>query len=510
MKQENNRKKSVGILVGALLVAVAIFLGVSYAYFTFSQTLSQSNYIRIGSLEIAVASEANAISLASTSPTTATYSLRTTPYEFTIKNKGSKAVTFDLSMENITSSSCENCKVLPTDGVAYQLEDVTDGVSYGPGSLSADGSSVIGTLMTDTLLKGQSKTYQLWIWLDDTKELDERYQDANFYGKITATAAFTKKATTTLLAKANSASVTSYQNGDTKEMYCFSHEAPSQLTTWTDAALADYRYIGSNPSNYVRFNEELWRIVGVFMTETPNEDGTYQLERRVKLVRDTSIGSYAWDSSVSSVNSGNGVNYFADADLMKLLNQDAYFQRTTGTCIIGTNNGTASCDFSSVGLNETAKTLLSPVKWYLGGYYNTALSGGDAYASERGTAIYTTSSDATRQIYWASDSSRVGLLYPSDYAYTFALGVDDTCYQDLSLCGATNSWLVAGNQGEGQWTIMSSAATASEVLIIDSQGKASSSSASQSYGVRPTVYLDADVNIVSGTGTSGDPYILGK
>ena len=55
------------------------------------------------------------------------------------------------------------------------------------------------------------------------------------------------------------------------------------------------RYYGSNPNNYVRFNNELWRIIGVF-------------GNNVKLVRSESLGSLSWDSSDSSINKGNGTS----------------------------------------------------------------------------------------------------------------------------------------------------------------------------------------------------------
>ena len=49
------------------------------------------------------------------------------------------------------------------------------------------------------------------------------------------------------------------------------------------------RYYGSNPNNYVKFNNELWRIIGVF-------------GNNVKLVRKDRLGKLSWDSSESSVN----------------------------------------------------------------------------------------------------------------------------------------------------------------------------------------------------------------
>ena len=71
------------------------------------------------------------------------------------------------------------------------------------------------------------------------------------------------------------------------QMWTFSHKATEQL-----AATTDYRYIGANPNNYVKFNDELWRIIGVFDTD----DGTGKVEKRMKIIRNESIGDYAWDN----------------------------------------------------------------------------------------------------------------------------------------------------------------------------------------------------------------------
>lgn len=66
-------------------------------------------------------------------------------------------------------------------------------------------------------------------------------------------------------------------------------------TDQTDA-LTDYRYIGSSPNNYVTFNDEVWRIIGVFDVD----DGTGKVEKRIKIIRDNAIGSYSWDNKNTS------------------------------------------------------------------------------------------------------------------------------------------------------------------------------------------------------------------
>ena len=85
-----------------------------------------------------------------------------------------------------------------------------------------------------------------------------------------------------LLSKNNDISITSYTDGNTHEMYTFSHPATEQTE-----ALTDYRYIGNTPNNYVTFNNELWRIIGVFTVEDENGNK----EERLKIVRNEKLPS---------------------------------------------------------------------------------------------------------------------------------------------------------------------------------------------------------------------------
>lgn len=114
-------------------------------------------------------------------------------------------------------------------------------------------------------------------------------------------------ATTSLLKKINSKSVTTYTDGNTHEMYTFDHEATVQTP-----ALTDYRYIGNVPYNYVRFNgDEIWRIIGVFDTD----DGYGKYDKRIKLLKSTAFGA-TWDSNnkndwaISTLNSYLNDNYY--------------------------------------------------------------------------------------------------------------------------------------------------------------------------------------------------------
>ena len=94
------------------------------------------------------------------------------------------------------------------------------------------------------------------------------------------------------------------------------------------------RYIGRDPNNYVLFNNELWRIIGVFNENSHGVTG----QKLVKLIRNESIGRFLWDNKASGTGSSTseyGSNDWSDSALQLVLNEGAYWNRTNGTCPSG-------------------------------------------------------------------------------------------------------------------------------------------------------------------------------
>ena len=311
----------------------------------------------------------------------------------------------------------------------------------------------------------------------------------------------------TLVAKANPETL-DYNNATTdqkNQMWAFTHEATEQL-----AATTDYRYIGANPNNYVKFNGELWRIIGVFDVD----DGTGKIEKRMKIIRNESIGYYSWDNKSTSTGAENlyGKNNWPDARLNYLLNAghenemyggSLYWNGKSGTCYAGVNNDTTSCDFTSTGITDRAKAMIGDAKWYLGGSSTyTDVTPAMFYQRERGTTVY-----SGRSTNW---TGKVGLMYPSDYGYATSGGscIASELYDWYSDC-YHNDWLLTSGW---QWTITSRADSSNLIFrIFGSNGSAGVDDAGSKYAVvlRPTVYLKSTINITSGTGSSTDPFILG-
>ena len=268
----------------------------------------------------------------------------------------------------------------------------------------------------------------------------------------------------------------------------------------------DYRYYGANPNNYVTFNDETWRIIGAFHDV---DDGTGNKETRLKIIRDESIGSYSYDSSASTVNSGRGVNDWSKADLMTELNT-LYYNSTSGTCYNGTNNASTICDFTSTGLDSTAIGMIDNAVYHLGGSSSySGLYADDYYNAERGTTVYncgTNDGACPRTKTWIG---KIGIMYPSDYMYATDLNL---CTQNgsnysNSTC-KNNDWLY---NSDFQWTIMPASSYAYSAFGVTSTGLVYYAHyyVYNTLAARPVLYLKSNVTIVGGEGTSSNPYQLG-
>ena len=273
----------------------------------------------------------------------------------------------------------------------------------------------------------------------------------------------------------------------------------------------EYRYYGATPNNYVSFNDELWRIIGVMDVD----NGNGMIEKRVKIIRANPIGNYSWDSSVNEINYGYGINEWSQADLMKVLNTGAYYNRTSGSCYNDLNNKASSCSFTDSGLKSNAKEMIENAKWYLGAIpqsYLTLITD-EFYGFERGDE---SGKQCSSSSYCNDQVSRtpsltgiIGLMYPSDYGYSVDMTkCSTTALATYSKSCKDYSWLY--NNSHVQWTITPHAdsTNADDVMIVYDSGSISRGRAYNPLYVSPVAYLKSDVRIIDGEGSDGKPFIL--
>ena len=330
------------------------------------------------------------------------------------------------------------------------------------------------------------------------------------------------------------------------------------------------RFIGANPNNYVRFNNQTWRIIGVF-------DG------KLKIFQNP-IGSYSWDTSKNTVNNGYGVNQwgpnnngYTGADLMKLLNpryesntdlkcnstvtvtngvancgdntdsnystglvnNSLYWNASSGKCYTNGNYNVADCNFTTTGLSDTkSKNMIDDATWYLGSNDSPSANIWDGRITASVLYNWERSSNSSKQCTsgsYCTDSvdrtltwqGKVGLIYPSDYAYATSGGTTHDRTSCLSYAVGyvnvegvnnwqntyteckNNAWLLPSSGWA--WTLSPRARSSNSIYVfyVTSPGYVGDYYAMNAGSVRPVVYLKSSVQFTAtGNGTQSNPFIL--
>lgn len=219
------------------------------------------------------------------------------------------------------------------------------------------------------------------------------------------------------------------------------------------------RYYGKSPNNYVSFNNELWRIIGV-------------IDGKIKIIRNSSIGDYKWAS--------NGKNNWNNSDLKSYLNGEYY-------------NSIESTSRNMISTNET---------FYLGGStssnYKTLTASG-YYDAERSGTVYSGNPTTTTQ--------SIGLMYPSDYGYAAGSSCLSTALYNYDSSCKNSDYLFSG---VSEWLQAPSASHSSLAAFLDGTGYVNSNdSVTYSTAVRPVLYLKSDVKITGGDGSQNNAFKLG-
>ena len=358
-------------------------------------------------------------------------------------------------------------------------------------------------LLTNESISTSKTSYTLYIWIDGANYTNPNtMMNKTFNFKLHADgegAVLAKTAAETITELYMNAEKETIQNNNIDY-----HISPSVSLmndrlggTTEDLDGGNIRYYGTNPNNYMYFNCktypdtncELWRIIGVF-------DG------RLKIMRNESIGKLAFDQDKNDDSSKTTFdNDWSTATLQKLLNGSYY--TGSGTIIYYSNNygmDSTTLNMNNIGLkNDITRNMIAVLPWNLGGWNSMSLYSNQIYVYERGTKVYT-----GRPTIW---SGKIGLIYASDYGYS----------NDLSKCSQTlvnysdttckgNTWLLYkqsilslthdSGSNRGVWNAVYNGSFVGGSLAIDA------------HYILPTLYLNSDISIESGAGSSSNPYKL--
>ena len=307
--------------------------------------------------------------------------------------------------------------------------------------------------------------YRLRAWIDesvDTNKLNEKKYSYKFRVNINNEAAPVKEDYALTFAKSKVG---------TDGLEQITHTIDNTLQVDNKFAI-EYRYRGGNVNNYVTFNNETWRIIGVI----PTEDTDGKVENRIKIIRDTSIGDMQWNT--------NGTNDWTTATLNTYLNNDYY--------------NTLSSDI---------KSMIGTTKYYLGGYINSEITSDVVWQYERkNEANRTGYYYGTNPIMQNDTSKKIALMYASDYGYAASKECTSNLidYDKFANCISKNNWL---DKSLREWSLLQLSDAQGDVLPIR-DSVINVDSAENEYAVHPVLSLSSNVKISGGFGTSSDPYKL--
>jgi len=254
-------------------------------------------------------------------------------------------------------------------------------------------------------------------------------------------------------------------NGGTVGGQTAANQLIETVVTTGDGLYADeyeegrYVYRGTNPNNYITFNDETWRIISV---ET---DGT------LKIMRKNRIKNMAWDTS-------NSNNWTRPATLNTYLNNDYYNT-----------------------LSNEAQALIQTHTWGIGAVVKDNTDLAAQIASENSTT-------------WTGN---IGLISASDAIKSNTnieqCGNLNLSFDNKAICKTTNYIFPSNNWF---WTISPSKNVKYDVLVVGSESWSWTTSYACGSGftcdtndadVLPALYLKSDITL-EGEGTESNPYTI--
>ena len=489
---KNVNKKELFIkLIPLFITLLSCIILVSYAYYKIKLEGQKTHFVSTDVISFTYKESEDKISITNMEPKSDTEGIKENYFEFNVASNLVKDISINYEISILKTSTTNSFE---ENDVKVYLTDGNDNALVNPILISNLGNSkkianakVIynNSFMYNNSNEIQTHTYRLRVWLKSDinmskytvkQEIDDSKTNISLTGctfkfKVNVSTVEQETGADTLIKLTN--------NQNDSGLYTITHPADSTLQIGATESITEYRYRETSPKNYVTFNNEVWRIIGIF----PTDDGTGNIENRIKLIRNESIGNKAWNS--------NNTNNWTEATLKDELN---------GTYLNS--------------LTSKAQSMIGNGKYYLGGYiYWESGTGilqvpGDMYLNERkisGSTYY----DGSNPNSWVG---KIALMYASDYGYAtenckdnILHGDNENVDFDLSACKTTN-WLF---NNSAEWLLPHY--TNEQTYVIDSYGSVTPDSVTDfTYnGVRPVLYLTSSVKITGGNGTSSSPYTLG-
>ena len=483
---KNVNKKELFIkLIPLFITLLSCIILVSYAYYKIKLEGQKTHFVSTDVISFTYKESEDKISITNMEPKSDTEGIKENYFEFNVASNLVKDMSINYEISILKTSTTNSFE---ENDVKTYLTDGNDNALVNPILISNLGNSkkianakVIynNSYMYNNSNEIQTHTYRLRVWLKSDinmskytvkQEIDDSKTNISLTGctfkfKVNVSTVEQETGADTLIKLTN--------NQNESGLYTITHPADSTLQIGATESITEYRYRGASPKNYVTFNNEIWRIIGVF----PTDDGTGKIENRVKIIKDQSIGDKVWDT-------GEINNWARPATLNTELN----------TTYLNS-------------LDSTAQNMIGNTKFYLGGYKIYDIQKDVMYQYERKIKNTTSNEfyNGTNPNNWVG---KLSLMYASDYGYA----ASDACAQTLNnYANATcknNNWLF---KGIDEWILPQSASGRAIAFFVESGGIVYGEGIVSDFqlAVRPVLYLISSVEITGGDGTSSSPYTLG-
>ncbi len=451
------------ILMAIIAVSIGLCLMVYQSYALWVVTLSgQENIVSVGCFNIEFIENTSSIALSNSYPVSDEKGVSREAYSFTITNKCTVDSAYQVTLNTLNANTMGDDKVKYS---IYQTDEVkpTVGQLVNSATINTDTLNLnIPDLKTSYIIAsgelrgseeengtGESHTYNVYLWIDENagNEVENTRFEASI-NIINAAAKFLdseeKTATETIIGLA-----------ETSDELIYDETTDNNL-----------RYIGANPNNYVSFNNELWRIIGVF-NNLKKDETSDNVESKVKIIRNTPYNTnIAWDTNES--------NDWESSSLQQELNETYYNT-----------------------IDNSYNTMISSTLWP---------SGKVDSAANAASSIYSTENSGDRWI------GRIGLISVSDYGFASAKEYYNTCVQTPIISWSSssncymNNWLY---KNISQWTITSQSIYQDRAFYLYTNGSVYDNLISDTNSsATPVIYLDSNVKITGGDGSESNPFTL--
>lgn len=212
------------------------------------------------------------------------------------------------------------------------------------------------------------------------------------------------------------------------------------------------RYQGSNPDNYIKFNDQIWRVVGIFQGR---DIGLSSSKYYTKIIA---------SNGVSILYSNSLIGTWSDSTAKTILNNNYYMS-----------------------IASDQKNAIASARWYQGRV--------SSYNANNASLSSLVSNEKNGN----TNVDKVGVISLSDVG--LASLQCSSLTRTLGTCRASN-WLLNCPTGVLNYYLTNN------IFYINSSGNIIHKPGRSYFNFYPVVYLDSSVKLVSGKGTSSNPYII--